>query len=1361
MKRAKRFLALLLSIVMILGMLPISALAAGSAFSDVKTFDWFYNDVQYVCEKGLMNGTGSNSFSPKGTTTRGMIVTILYRMAGAPAVSGVCPFKDIAAGAYYEKPVIWAAENNIVSGYSADTFGPDGAITREQLAAILYRYAKFCGYDETASAEINLFTDAGAVSSYALTAMKWASAEGLINGSGSKLDPQGSATRAQVAAILTRFCKQFVDKTSDAKKPAASTGTDWNPTPDPDPNPNPPTPPTPGSTYTVTFDSNGGSAVASQTVAAGQTATEPEEPEKVNCVFIGWYCGTGYSAPFGFETPIDTDIIVYAKWFNTADTTDTDGDGLTDELEEEFGSDPENADTDGDGVPDFIELDWLNTDPTSPDTDGNGISDADEDADGDGLTNGEEVKLGTNPIYADTDGDYLSDYDEVYVYHTDPLNADTDGDGVNDGVEIRLGTNPLVAETSFETVDEGFPVDERTPVGASAKVITDAEGAGTLLIEEVTPLEQPLLSQGIAGYLGSAYNFTTKGTFESAEITFHYDTSLGEIGDDFQPRIYYFNEETGLLEELPNQTVADGVVSVTVEHFSTYILLNKIAFDEVWNVDIKTPQDQGDNQYTGIDIVFVIDSSGSMSWNDNNGLRKEAAKAFVEKLGEHDRAAVVDFDNYARVYQDFTGDHDSLNKAIMRVDSSGGTNLSAGMRTAIGLFTSSNYTRTDAYKYIIFLTDGDGSYDTSYTTQAHDNNIVVYTIGLGSGVKESKLREIATGTGGKYYFASTADALSDIYVDVSFETVDYTTDSNNDGISDYYTKLLNDGILPLSTGNFDLVDVLDMYGEDCDDWDGDGLKNGEEIQVCVTGSKVYVKMYSHPLLEDSDFDGFNDAAEKKFGTPPMKFTSLGGSSLRMLEDDNDYVYIDTANDRSALSNINAFFDWAKTDEATDQLIEYFYDYASADTIKKNQDEIAKNKARETYLTYAQAFANIAKAAKDVCSTIDDFKDMTTSLPDSGKAKEFLDNAAAKNSELKDTIQQLNTSRKNLLNAMNTSQFEDKDILKTALSNVDTTLSIVEEFSDLFKGYELEDATESISIAIASAATGVSAVVGTVKSVRDGMKYMKMSTKFKTVSDGYKDFLSQKMTMSTSDWVGVTLDVVDGALDFLGTCNTYGKMKANRDAYIAYIDLLYYMSEHAADKYVKTAAGDVAKIVQDETWKAYDKELWKRGGKTFASTSLSAAFTILAATNPYVAVAKLVYDVVKITISVTGLSNNAKTMVSCRTMQAVSDGCKYVVGTMVERKDAFVSYDSYAYSYLVQLAQSRLVGEDFAKQRMKKLDLAAVIARWFAGMSKEEINELFKTKSGSIYSSAAALKLELSSNLPYYGTFNSTGGGGSR
>lgn len=214
----------------------------------------------------------------------------------------------MAAGKYYEKAIAWAAENRIVSGYADGTFGPDNAITREQLAAILYRYAVFCGYAVTASAEIGRFADADMVGSYALTAMKWASAEGLINGSGSKLDPKGSATRAQAAAILARFCKNIAGISTPASKPASGTGTVLppapNPTPDPDPNP----------TYTVTFDSNGGSAVASQTVVAGQTATEPEAPTRSGYRFVAWYSNSTLTELYNFETLVIANITLYAKW---------------------------------------------------------------------------------------------------------------------------------------------------------------------------------------------------------------------------------------------------------------------------------------------------------------------------------------------------------------------------------------------------------------------------------------------------------------------------------------------------------------------------------------------------------------------------------------------------------------------------------------------------------------------------------------------------------------------------------------------------------------------------------------------------------------------------------------------------------------------------------------------------------------------------------------------------------------------------------------------------------------------------------------------------------------------------------------
>lgn len=158
-----------------------------------------------------MTGTAEALFSPNTETSRAMIVTILYRLDGEPTVSGNGGFADVPAGNWYTNAVAWAQANGIVSGYSDESFGPNDPITREQMAVILANYAGFKGYDVSATADLAKFSDAGSVSSWAVDAITWANAEGLINGKGGGiLDPKGKATRAEVAAILTRFCENIV-----------------------------------------------------------------------------------------------------------------------------------------------------------------------------------------------------------------------------------------------------------------------------------------------------------------------------------------------------------------------------------------------------------------------------------------------------------------------------------------------------------------------------------------------------------------------------------------------------------------------------------------------------------------------------------------------------------------------------------------------------------------------------------------------------------------------------------------------------------------------------------------------------------------------------------------------------------------------------------------------------------------------------------------------------------------------------------------------------------------------------------------------------------------------------------------------
>jgi len=174
-------------------------------FTDVRESDWFYDDVVFAYENGLFSGTSDTTFSPNTSMTRAMLVTVLYRLEGQPTVNGRSGFSDVTFNSYYEDAVTWAADNGIVNGISASTFSPNANVTREQMAAILYRYAQYKKYNTAASSSLNSFSDHTSVSGYAVASLQWSVAEKLVNGSAGKLMPTGNATRAQVAAILHRF----------------------------------------------------------------------------------------------------------------------------------------------------------------------------------------------------------------------------------------------------------------------------------------------------------------------------------------------------------------------------------------------------------------------------------------------------------------------------------------------------------------------------------------------------------------------------------------------------------------------------------------------------------------------------------------------------------------------------------------------------------------------------------------------------------------------------------------------------------------------------------------------------------------------------------------------------------------------------------------------------------------------------------------------------------------------------------------------------------------------------------------------------------------------------------------------------
>lgn len=180
---------------------------AALPFTDVKSGNWFYDAVKYAYEQGLMTGTSATTFAPNGTMNRAMIVTVLYRLENSPAVTGASKFTDVPAGQWYSDAVAWAAANKIVNGYDETTFGPMNAVTREQMAAILFRYEQVKGLENvTLEENLNRFPDQNKISAYAIPALQWAVGQKIINGNADgTLDPTGTATRAQVAQIFTNL----------------------------------------------------------------------------------------------------------------------------------------------------------------------------------------------------------------------------------------------------------------------------------------------------------------------------------------------------------------------------------------------------------------------------------------------------------------------------------------------------------------------------------------------------------------------------------------------------------------------------------------------------------------------------------------------------------------------------------------------------------------------------------------------------------------------------------------------------------------------------------------------------------------------------------------------------------------------------------------------------------------------------------------------------------------------------------------------------------------------------------------------------------------------------------------------------
>ena len=544
--------------------------------------------------------------------------------------------------------------------------------------------------------------------------------------------------------------------------------------------------------------------------------------------------------------PLEIEMVV--RYLPAAAYIDTDSDGIVDYLEELLGTDPTNADTDGDGLSDYLELLKTDTDPLLEDSDSDGIADGSEDADGDGLTNGQELVLGTDVAKPDTDSDGISDSKELDI-GSDPLSDDTDKDGVTDGYEIELGTDPL-------TPEDRFSVSQEQGI-ASVDVELDGHQVETLTVSPVD--NQTLFPENIPGYLGQAYNFEVEGGFQTADISFRYDASSLPAGAT--PEIYYFNEETQTLEKLET-TLSNGVATATVEHFSTYILLDSSTYDgaftweDVWDTT---------GTYSSVEVVLLVDDSGSMGMygdnNDPNNQRLTVAQSMIDKLPANSKIGVVWFATKSKLLTETLTTNREAAKALLTTEyfkSSGSyTNMYGALDAAMTLFES---TDPNALRTVITITDGrahdhDALHD-STITKAQEMGIRLYTVGLGGDlIITDYLQPLAEETGGTYHWAENADELGAIYDEIS-KVINLSSDTDGDTIPDYY----EDNLVAFNGLH------LALNKEDADT-DGDGLNDNEEVDIKLVysedGSQVYIKgtMLSSPTLEDTDFDGFLDNAD--------------------------------------------------------------------------------------------------------------------------------------------------------------------------------------------------------------------------------------------------------------------------------------------------------------------------------------------------------------------------------------------------------------------------------------------------------------------------------------------------------------------
>lgn len=725
---------------------------------------------------------------------------------------------------------------------------------------------------------------------------------------------------------------------------------------------------------------------------------------------------------------------------------DSDSDGLEDYIEAIYGTDPLNPDTDGDGLSDYTELAVLGTDPLKADSDGNGIPDGDEDYDKDGLKNTEEEKLGTLLYGIDSDYDELTDYDEVYVYFTDPLKADTDGDGASDGFEVKNGYDPLKA-------DESFTVEEEIYVGGTQYELRITAGGENIESLEAVPVSNSDAKYGlISGYLDSAVDFKINGTFDKAELKVYFDESYLEI-EGFEPALYYIDEENQEMVEIPGDW--DGVSNyfyVELPHFSTYITLNKTEFIRVWENAIKAHAIT-ENGETNLNIVFVTDLSGSMSGTKLSTM-KNSINAFIDVLAPVDKAGLISFTSSSSVLSGLTSDKTFLKQKVNSMSASGLTSIYTGINSAVDMLEKNS---KGGYNMIIVFTDGydepSTTYDRNYKSiveRAKADGYTIHTIGIGT-IDSALLTRVANETGGSFYYAENASALRDQVTKVQEEIIDYTKDSNGDKIPDWLTKKLCDG--ELITWMHEPVIICADYDEiqnDLDgDFDNDGIINGEELVIVTDKDKIVsVRILSDMEDADTDGDSIKDGLEKNYGTN-LNFKDLSESDYHRIVTNNG-MYMAALTSEDYVNGTWLKFQLAVGNAVLRFKVSYVEDYKRAliDFINAyNQTTIQDNVARKVAEIYESDANEVIKNCVSLLSSVKDGAEAAGSVQvaELEKAVKKLASEQKKLKRLdwlkfKDTNAQYVTKRLEVTKAFGEVQDLEKSLKKNKINNFLVNLS---------------------------------------------------------------------------------------------------------------------------------------------------------------------------------------------------------------------------------------------------------------------------------------------------------------------------------